>query len=704
MNNKKKHIIIGGIIGGVIATIILSAVILMTNFYEISLPDKVSLPDELKNIDLPNYENKLDAEVLEISTESYPEISIVINKLSNKSSFSDKNINLYDNDIIIDNFKVEEINNTLTITYEIPERSKSEMLRNIKIENKSNSEDLIVSSYKKEEQKDINLNITQVDSNNFPEISVYFTAEDENQNIVEVLNESNITFSENEGQSLVTKKISEVKFIEKDQAISINMVIDTSGSMDTKISSVKTSAVNFLNNIDFDAGDKVEFIEFNDTSKINNYFTSNKQSLVNSVNSIRTNGQTALYDTLITALYETNLQDGAKCIIAFTDGLDNKSIKTSSEVINLSNQLGIPIYIIGLGEDIGIDSLKDISNKTDGEFININDIYELEKIYNDILRKTKKQYVLKYNLNEDTGNIIDRSIKLSIESNKYIGKINSEYKIKPVEYRVDIEEYRNLRVSLNDKIEERFRAVEGKYAIAFKDLSQSDTLSIGNEKTISASVIKIYVMIEAFNQIKSGKISLSNEITLKDSMKTEGSGIIYKEPDGTKYTVEELINLMMLKSDNTAANILIDMVGINNVNNTIKGLGCIDTELNRKMMDTDAIGNGIENYSSVDDLALTFTKLYNGQAIDSIYDKKMLDLMKQNESKSKIPNKLPSGVSVSNKSGEYNGVQNDAGIVFTDKGAYILSITTKDGYVENQVNAISDISKEIYDAYMEYKK
>lgn len=679
MNNKKKNIIIACIVSMVIAATALTGFIIMNS-------------------------NKLNVKISNISTEDYPEVSIRVDKVKNRSCFSKENIKLSDNDGIIKEFNVEESNNGWTVKYEIPERKKEGMTRNVKIENLKDVEDIVTGSYEKKEQKDAKLNVTQVDSNNYPEISVYFTAEDISENLVEGIKKGNLKLLEEENGSKVNKEITDLQFVEKDQSVSVNLVMDTSDSMKPMIDKCKSTAINFLNNINLDSGDKVEFIEFNDHPKINNYFTSNKKSLINSVSSIGVNGMTALYDSLIMSLNQTNLQGGAKCVIAFTDGLDNRSNSKSQDVINLSKKLGIPIYIIGFGNDIEVNTLKDISNSTDGEFINIYDIGELEKIYNNILKKTKKQYVLKYNINEDTGDVINRNIELSLDSYDYMGSKKGKYQIKPSEYRVNIQKYKELRASLNDKVAETFKPVEGKYSLAFKDLNQSDMLSINSEKTVSASVIKIYIMIEAYDQIKNGKINLNNMVTLRNDMKAEGSGVILNQPEGTKYTVKELIDLMMLKSDNTAANIMIDMLGMNKINDRIKALGCINTELNRKMMDQNAINKGIENYVSVDDLCLTFTKLYNGQCIDDKYDKYMLDLMKNNEAKSKIPNKLPSGVQVSNKSGEYPGVQNDAGIVFTDKGAYVICVATDKGNEENQVNAISDISKQIYDAYIQYKK
>ena len=118
-------------------------------------------------------------------------------------------------------------------------------------------------------------------------------------------------------------------------------------------------------------------------------------------------------------------------------------------------------------------------------------------------------------------------------------------------------------------------------------------------------------------------------------------------------------------------------------------------------MDTKAIEQGIENYTSVNDLCLTLEKLYNKQCIDEYYDNLMLDIMNKNENHTKILKLLPDTISIANKSGEYTGVENDAAIITTDKGAYVLCITTSKGGSGSQIKAINNISLDIYNKFME---
>lgn len=310
--------------------------------------------------------------------------------------------------------------------------------------------------------------------------------------------------------------------------------------------------------------------------------------------------------------------------------------------------------------------------------------------------------------------LIDNKLKVitrgwPIDSYSYkefiLTKENDKVKIldsRPVQdYNIDYKETKSILIP---KIEEVFSTIDGNYSVSFKDINEVDSVSINSKKAPAASTIKIYVMVEAYNQVNNGRVNLNDTISLNDSMKVHGSGKLQYEPSGTKLSIEELIKLMMVESDNTAANIMIDKLGMDNINSTIKALGGKDTELNRKMMDLESLNKGIDNYTSTDDLTLILSKLYNGQAVNSKYDNKMLDIMKGHQLKSKIPNKLPEGTVVAHKSGEMGGIENDAAIVYTDKGAYILCILTDNGKSEEQVMAISDISREIYNQYMEYKK
>lgn len=295
-------------------------------------------------------------------------------------------------------------------------------------------------------------------------------------------------------------------------------------------------------------------------------------------------------------------------------------------------------------------------------------------------------------------------INLSTHSNNV--KINDQIKYEnnsEDENKFNDEKKSYFEDNLSSIIKNNFNNINGNYSFAFLDLNDFNLISINDQKSISASVIKIYIMINAFEQVKDGNIKLYNTYYLSQEDKVGGSGILNSEANGKALTYEELIKLMITKSDNTATNVLINRLGMDSINKSIKSLGCTDTQLNRLMMDENAIANGIDNYTSVNDLCLTFKKIYANECVDEKYDSIMLEILKDNTNDKKIPALLPSNIEVANKTGENIGIENDAGIIFSSKGAYILCFMTSNGSSDSQVSAISQSSKEIFDAFINYK-
>lgn len=334
--------------------------------------------------------------------------------------------------------------------------------------------------------------------------------------------------------------------------------------------------------------------------------------------------------------------------------------------------------------------IKNVLAVVNGKTYNTNSIYRPD-VYN-----VYKQYN-----NKNAG--FSKSIHVSNGVNAKVQVILTEKNGKITLLNLKLVEQINFENSIRSLIKNNFNNISGNYSFAFLDLDNSNVISINNKKSKSASVIKIYIMINAFQQIKKGNIKLSDKYSLSQSDKVGGSGILINEPQGKVLTIEKLIELMITKSDNTATNILIKKLGMNSINNTIKSLGCTDTNLNRLMMDTNAIAKGIENYTSVNDLCRTLKKIHNNECVNKKYDSLMLKILKNNTNDKKIPALLPSNIEVANKTGENIGVENDAGIVFTPKGSYIVCFLTSNGSSNSQVSAISQSSKKIFDIYMKYK-
>lgn len=289
-------------------------------------------------------------------------------------------------------------------------------------------EDKVLSSNNnnKSDSKSENIDITinQVNSSNFPMIDVYFSAYNTEGTYIDNLKKDMIKIIESKD---LNSEIIDFKKLNENEATKINLVMDTSGSMgDGKLTKAKEAAMNFLEVVKFDKGDSVELITFNDEVSINQFFTSNEEYFKSSIQGLSEYGQTCFYDALYTALIETNKENGPKCVIAFTDGIDNKSTKGYDEIIDLSNKLSIPIYIVGIGSDVDVSILEKITDETGGEYTSITDLYKLEDIYKNIYTKQKEQYVVSFKSKDDTVDRNYRNINLEV-SGEYSGKDTIKY-------------------------------------------------------------------------------------------------------------------------------------------------------------------------------------------------------------------------------------------------------------------------------------
>lgn len=232
--------------------------------------------------------------------------------------------------------------------------------------------------------------------------------------------------------------------------------------------------------------------------------------------------------------------------------------------------------------------------------------------------------------------------------------------------------------------------------VYFSDLTQKGGLYRGNETMPSASMIKVFILALAYQDIADGTLSRNETFTLTRDNVVGGSGTLQNRAYGTRVPLKELLEKMIIDSDNTATNILIDRLGMENINAYMQAHGYHSSVLRRKMMDLAALQAGRDNLTSVKDVGLLFKRLYNGTCVSPELDAEMLGIYDQQTDNDKIPARLPEGTVVAHKTGEVSDVRHDGGIVYTANGDYVLVIFTSDYY---PYDGIAALSRKIYDAY-----
>lgn len=254
---------------------------------------------------------------------------------------------------------------------------------------------------------------------------------------------------------------------------------------------------------------------------------------------------------------------------------------------------------------------------------------------------------------------------------------------------------------LRRKIDTVLEKYTGRWGIVILNHSNGEKLEINPEMVFpSASMIKVPIMYEVMRQAAANIITLDQPLIVKDEFRVGGAGILKELRSDIPMTIRELVTLMIILSDNTATNMLIDLVGMNSINKTMTDLGLKATVLRRCMMDFDAALAGNENDTSAADLTFLFSAIYDSLELPSEYSALMLDILTRQQVQDKLPFYLPEGTLIAHKTGTLPGVEHDGGILFLPNGPYIICILTADLVVNFQgLQLVSSIGKVVYEHF-----
>ena len=248
------------------------------------------------------------------------------------------------------------------------------------------------------------------------------------------------------------------------------------------------------------------------------------------------------------------------------------------------------------------------------------------------------------------------------------------------------------------KIEKIISQVEGNVCINFYDLNKNNGFSVnGDKKVLSASMIKLLILAELMKKIFENKFSLSDTVMMANFMKIEGDGVLKELNTGHHFTLKELATLMIIVSDNQATNILIDFLGMENINQLGKELDLKETFLGRKMMDAEARKKGYDNYTCADDISLLLKLIYQEKLINKEASQLMLDILLRQQQGERLQRYLPSDIKIAHKCGDLDNLENDGGIIWLGGKAYILVILTNGMPNLQCKQTIGKISKFVYD-------
>jgi len=254
------------------------------------------------------------------------------------------------------------------------------------------------------------------------------------------------------------------------------------------------------------------------------------------------------------------------------------------------------------------------------------------------------------------------------------------------------------------RINEIDRNLDGVVGVAILDLSSGRAFLLhADDMFPQASSIKIAVLAELYHQAQESgpkDAKLTDLYTVQSSDLVPDSDIMGGlTPGVTRITNRDLATMMVAVSDNSATNVLIDRVGMKNVNDLMASLGLTHTLLRRKMMDIQAASQGRENISTPREMMTVLEDIYNGKVLNKAMTEDFFKMLSTHK-ESFLPRLLPDSVRIANKPGELEAVRNDSGIVFVPNRPYVICVMTT--YLRNEragEDAISRISEAAYQTF-----
>jgi len=242
------------------------------------------------------------------------------------------------------------------------------------------------------------------------------------------------------------------------------------------------------------------------------------------------------------------------------------------------------------------------------------------------------------------------------------------------------------QTSLDEQVKQIVSSFKGKVNLFAKNLDTGETYGLDpDERVRTASTIKIAVMIEAFARVAEGKAKWTDEVVLTKEKKVSGSGILIELSDGLRLTLRDAVNLMMILSDNTATNLVLDVLTTDAVNARMESLGFKQIKIMRK------VGSGGESMAGKDpenkkyglgfatprEMVLVMEKLERGEIISSAASKEMIELMKREQGRNAIGRSLWN-VPMASKYGALDRLRSAVGILYTKKGRIAMAISCDD--------------------------
>jgi beta-lactamase class A len=245
---------------------------------------------------------------------------------------------------------------------------------------------------------------------------------------------------------------------------------------------------------------------------------------------------------------------------------------------------------------------------------------------------------------------------------------------------------------LESAVKTALEGTKGKYAVGIKNLKTGEEYYLNqHEKFESGSLYKLWVMGETFHKVETGELMMEDSLSATYANLNQTFGI---DPENAEFTsggitqsVAQALNQMITISHNGAAMLLTRENKTSTIKKWIDDHGFTESDV------------GGDPATSAHDMVKFFDDLQAGKLGNPESTEKMLKMLKDQRLNRKLPADLPNNVEIAHKTGELGMFTHDAGIVYTDKGDYIIAILSESETPAAAEKRIAEVSKAVYDYF-----
>jgi beta-lactamase class A len=267
--------------------------------------------------------------------------------------------------------------------------------------------------------------------------------------------------------------------------------------------------------------------------------------------------------------------------------------------------------------------------------------------------------------------------------------------------------------TLESRLAPLIRAHKGKVAVAVKNLETGESFTYhADEPMVTASLIKFPIMVEAYRQAADRKVDLDRTVTLKKGDKVPGSGILTSHfSEGATFPLRDAVRLMIVYSDNTATNLVLDEIGIASTAETMEKLGYPNTKAHSKVFkrETSAFPERSKVFglgsTTANEMVRLSEALYRKELVSPEASAAMLKHMEACDDKDKFTRFLPTGTKVAFKTGSLDAAKTAAGIITTPGGPVAVCVLTDENedkrwVTDNAGNRLcADVARAVFDHF-----